>query len=382
MGRAGCDLRDGPLRAGRGRGARHRRPLTALRLLEPLPLEPLPADVRLPLRARQHQREPAASGAGRLVADRRGPSRSGSSQLALHGGTRAGPPLVSLVSRRRASATPDHAGPEDRPGLEGGLTSRTASASEGLGGPFMQTRGMAISILALAIGARGAAAVPWPGDDSGSLTLDKATSKCEQKANQHDGKAVGAILQCQTKLVAAAFDGTPFDEQACENTAEAAFTAKTITTDCPCVAPAGIIAIVEPVVNANTGLTYCDPAGATISGLPDNGAAQIDGTVPSSIEILKYQDKVGKFVAKLVADFLKCHQKFAAAYQKLGGTPDETAEEACEAAALAKFNTAVGVMTGGQGCEDIPGLVQLTTGQLEGANLLTFCASPSAAFVR
>jgi len=246
----------------------------------------------------------------------------------------------------------------------------------------MQTRGMAISILALAIGARGAAAVPWPGDDSGSLTLDKATSKCEQKANQNVGKLVGAILKCQTKLVDSAFKGSPFDEQACENTAEAAFTAKTITTACPCVDPAGIIAIVEPVINANTGFTYCDPAGTPIGDLPDNGAAQIDGTVPSTQTILTYEDKVGKFVAKLVADFLKCHQKFAATYQKVGGTPDDTVEEACETAAVTKFTTAVGLMTGGQGCENVPQLVQLTTGQLEGANLLTFCASPSAAFVR
>src|SRR5262249_3606307 len=190
----------------------------------------------------------------------------------------------------------------------------------------------------------------------------------------------GGAPRGETKREEPAPKARPSDERAGENPAGAASPGKTITADCPCVDPAGIIAIVEPVVNANTGLTYCDPAGSPIGDLPDNGAAQIDGTVPSTQTVLKYEDKVGKVVAKLVADFLKCHQKFAAAYQKVGGTPDDTAEEACETAALAKFNTAVGVMTGGQGCEDIPGLVQLTTGQLEGANVLTFCASPSAAF--
>lgn len=246
----------------------------------------------------------------------------------------------------------------------------------------MRTQGWTAAALAVVLGAGTAGAVPWPGDDTGSLTADKAASKCEQKASKNVGKLVGAILKCQTKLVDAAFKGKPFDEQACESAAQSAFLAKTVTADCACVDTAGIIAIAEPVVNSNTVLSYCDPAGSPIAGLPDNGAAQISGNIPTTIEILKYEDKVGKSLSKLVASFLKCHQQFAAAYQKAPGTPDDSIEESCEAAAISAFQTSVGLLTGGQGCEDINGLIALTRAQLDGANFLTFCASPSGAFIQ
>ena len=158
----------------------------------------------------------------------------------------------------------------------------------------MRTQGWTTTVLAVALGAGTAAAVSWPGDDSGSLTTDKAASKCEQKTSKGVAKMIGAILKCQTKLVDSAFKIKPFDEQACENAATAAFIAKTSTADCPCVDTAGIVGIAEPVINTNTGLTYCDPAGAPISELLDNGAAQIAGNVPSTKDILKYEARVGK----------------------------------------------------------------------------------------
>ena len=54
-------LRDGELRARPGRGARARRTLAALRLLERLPLESVPADLRLPLRAGDAERRAGAA---------------------------------------------------------------------------------------------------------------------------------------------------------------------------------------------------------------------------------------------------------------------------------------------------------------------------------
>src|SRR5262249_54337912 len=60
--------------------------------------------------------------------------------------------------------------------------------------------------LAVAIGYGSAGAILWPGgDDGGYLTLDKAGSKCEQKAAGNLGKLAGAIIKCQDKLVQNAF---------------------------------------------------------------------------------------------------------------------------------------------------------------------------------
>jgi len=238
--------------------------------------------------------------------------------------------------------------------------------------------------LAVAIGYGTVGATPWPGDDTGETSTDKVKVKCEVKASKNTGKLVAAILKCQTKLVDNAFKQKPaLDEQGCENAAETKFTTKSPNADCPCFTPGGVIAIAEPVINANTGLTYCDPAGSPIAALPDNGAAEITGNVPSTKDILKYEDKVGKNIGKLVGAYLKCHQTFASNVQK-GTTAnnDDTAEEACEVAAVGAFNTAVGALTGGQGCEDIAGVVSLTEAQLEGGNFLTFCESPSGAFVK
>lgn len=238
----------------------------------------------------------------------------------------------------------------------------------------MRTNAVLSAALATVIGYGIANAIPWPGDDAGLASLDKTISKCEIKASKNVSKLVAAILKCQTKLVDNAFKAKPpLDEQACEATAEGTFTAKTLTADCPCVDVPGIIGIAEPVINSNANLTLCDPAGPLIASLPDNGAVQITGNVPSTKDILKYENKVGKNISKLVATYLKCHQAAQANYQKTL-TFDEPTEESCEAAAVSAFNTAVAGLTGGQGCEDIAGVVSLTEAQLEGGNFLTFCA--------
>jgi hypothetical protein len=98
-----------PLAARRRRGARHRGALARLRVLEPLPVEPLHVHVRLPLPPLHGERRPGALRGRRLVARRRRGARPGTSELALDGGTRAGTPLVPLVPAGGDAGTADGA---------------------------------------------------------------------------------------------------------------------------------------------------------------------------------------------------------------------------------------------------------------------------------
>ena len=240
------------------------------------------------------------------------------------------------------------------------------------------------AVLGIAIGYGTAGAIVWPGgDDGGYLTLDKAASDCEQKAVKNLGKLWGAISKCQDKMVVNAFKvKPPIDEQACEDLAITKYTTKTIVTDCPCVNTAGNASIVESVVNSAADLVYCDPAGGFIFNLPDNGAVQIPGTLPSTKDIQKAESKIGKAVTKYVSGWFKCHATSAKNYQKTGSY-DDGAEEACEATNQTAFEAAFNAQTLRQGCEDLAGIESATFTQLETAAGLTFCVqSPSGAFVQ
>ena len=219
-----------------------------------------------------------------------------------------------------------------------------------------------------------AGAIVWPGgDDGGFLTSDKDAAKCEAKAAKNMGKLHRAILKCQGKMVANALKAKPpIDEQACENAAISKYTTKTVTTDCPCVDPANIAGIVESVLNGAYDLISCDPSGGVIANLPDNGAVQMTGNVPSTKDILKAEAKIAKAVAKYVAGRLKCHSAAATAYQKTA-TFDDPAEEACEATNQTAFETAFNAAVTRRGCEDLAGIEAAVFTQVESAASLNFC---------
>ena len=250
----------------------------------------------------------------------------------------------------------------------------------------MGMRAVLTAALAVAIGYGSAGAIVWPGgDDGGYLTLGKAASKCEQKAAGNLGKLAGAIIKCQDKMVKNAFKAkAPIDEQACENAAITKYTGKTVTTDCPCVNTANNASIAESVINGNGGLVNCDSAsGVKIStALPDNGAAQIDGWLPSTKDIAKAESKIGKAVSKYAAGWFKCHAAAAKSYLKTAAY-DDGAEENCESANQAVFETAFNAQTLRAGCEDMAAIESVTFTQLESAASLNFCVqSPSGAFVQ
>jgi hypothetical protein len=228
--------------------------------------------------------------------------------------------------------------------------------------------------LGVAICGSTAGAIVWPGgDDGGYLTLDKNAAKCEAKAAKNMGKLWGAILKCQGKLVANALKGNPpIDEQACENAAAAKYTAKTVTTDCPCVIPANNAATVESVLNGSYDQISCDPAGGQIAALPDNGAVQITGNVPSTKDILKADAAIAKAVGKYAAGWLKCHSAAATAYQKTG-MYDDTAEETCESTNQTTFEAAFNAQMTRQGCEDLAGIEAVVFSVMESSASLNFC---------
>jgi hypothetical protein len=229
----------------------------------------------------------------------------------------------------------------------------------------------------------GAVNTPFGTDDGGFLTCNKVASKCEQKiAGNVSSKLVAGILKCHTKAADSAFKAAAFDEDGCDTAAQAKFTAKTVNTDCTCVDIGGLSNLARSVIDGANSQVYCDPAGTPFGG--DDA-----GNVPSTQPILKCEDGIGKCVPKLVKGYIKCHQSAAKAF--LSNKAFD--EEACEQgpipgkpgkAAVEAFNTCVGKVQakgGCQGCEDIAGILSLTDAQLDGANGLIYCSSPSAAFV-
>jgi hypothetical protein len=224
-------------------------------------------------------------------------------------------------------------------------------------------------------------AQPFGADDGGLLTCNKTQSKCEQKASGAVSKLAAGILKCQSKQASAGFKATVFDEDACEAAAITKFKSISPTaTACGCIDLNGIATLAETVIDSANNQVYCDPAGTPFGG-------DDEGNIPSTKAILAFENGIGKCVPKLVAGYVKCHQGAAKAF--VGNKTFD--EENCESnlgnpkSAVSAFNacTAKVALKGpGAGCEDLAGIKALTDAQLDGANNLVYCSSPSAAFVR
>jgi hypothetical protein len=126
------------------------------------------------------------------------------------------------------------------------------------------------------------------------------------------------------------------------------------------------------VANGSADLVDCDPAGGLIANLPDNGAVQISGNLPTTKDIQKAESKIGKAVSKYVAGWFKCHATAQKNYQKTASL-DDTAEEICENANQTAFEANFNAQTLRQGCEDLAGIESAVFTQLESAASLNFC---------
>jgi hypothetical protein len=253
----------------------------------------------------------------------------------------------------------------------------------------------ALVFVALGAATARAACTPWPNGIQGCLTLDKTASKCGQSAagNVYK-KLVPTIIKCQTKLVddiLAKGAASTYDEQGCEDAARQKFLDKTNTTACPCVSDTAIATATESALNGSSSLLLCD-IGPAIATFSNPGASQITGTMPTSLDISKCQRKVGKCVATMVKQWIKCYQSYAKDYVTRNGVPQFDLDACVFGPIPGKPGRSVvegwtsctgkaGVGTTCQGCENIAGILAATQAQLQGNNDLAFCASPGAAFL-
>lgn len=244
-----------------------------------------------------------------------------------------------------------------------------------------------------------------PSDDAGCGTADAVASKAEQKLGGAVSKLVGGIIKCHSKQHAAAYktaNGKPtvFDEETCEGAAETKFLTSMVKILPPsCVNPPGIASLARAVLDGNNYMTYCDGcvdgscsscSGAAIDPLGDDA-----GCVASTAGIQKCEDKLGGCISGLVKDWNKNHAKWAKAYTKAvsKGDPITYDEEAGEQgpsvpvpgkSAVERFNACLTKkVIGCAPCTaaNIPAILGLTAAQLDGANGLVYCESPSGAFI-
>jgi hypothetical protein len=231
--------------------------------------------------------------------------------------------------------------------------------------------------LGAAIGVGAArAATPFGGDDTGFVAPDQATLKCESSVTKNAAKFTLAVSICHDKAADAGVKGKTFDEEACETAARGKYDAANAKLTCPsCVDSNAIGNTVESMLDtaANAGI-YCD----NTSGKP-LGDVDDSGFVPASKDAEKCQNLTTKQLALLVGKVSKCHNKMAA--QALKGVSFD--EEACENAAVTKFNAFTAKLTNCPACLStlLPGLGQAVANGVDAALGTEYCQSPSGAFL-
>ena len=251
---------------------------------------------------------------------------------------------------------------------------------------------------------------PMPfGDDGGNTTCNKSAEGCEAKIGGLVAKTVAAVIKCHGKQASAAFktaNGKPttFDEETCENTAingpkgfvasAAAAQAKDTTGACGCVGVSTIAGLIGSILDSQNQLVFCD--GST----PIDPSGDDTGTFnPADSTGFKAMVKAGTCVSKLVATWEKCHATFAknVLKNKVDPTDPGNTDEICEGdgdssnpkGAVEAFQACMTKLAakGRPACVQVGSpnynaILATTQTQLDGANGLVYCASPSGAFVQ
>jgi len=233
------------------------------------------------------------------------------------------------------------------------------------------------------------AGTPFGGDDTGTVPdpAHKTTLKCEETIGKAVGKAVGCIAKCTAKRSSGVFaDDTA--EDACEKNlagksclekftaAGAKAQSKDTTGGCNCISVSGLATVIEFDLDSMNNAVYCD----TTSGTPFGGDDTGDVPVAKSA-VAKCEDTVNKLVGKAAGCIIKCHAARAS-----GKLADDTAEDACEKnnaghSCLEKFQASVAKLTGCPPCLNATTLASTIESTLDTGNSLTYCASPSGAFL-
>jgi len=238
------------------------------------------------------------------------------------------------------------------------------------------------------------AGTPFGGDDTGTIPSGKTTLKCVSSISKAVGKAVGCVGKCTASRSSGKFADDTAEDNCEKNNAGksclekfAASVAKAqsgdMTGGCNCIDAATVSGAIEGNLDGMNNTVYWD----TTSGTPFGGDDSGDLPVAKSLTA-KCEDGVNKLVGKAVACVIKCHNSRAS-----GKLADDTAEDACEKqstpagkSCLEKFTAGVTKAqskdtSGGCGCINGTTLASTIEAVLDGSNVLTWCASPSGAFV-
>jgi len=244
-------------------------------------------------------------------------------------------------------------------------------------------RTLAAALGLLLTGGMAMAATPLGGDDTGFIAPDKATLKCEDGVGKAASKLAGAIFKCQTAQADASLKagGVSQDDEACETAATGKYNAAVAKlTGCPSCLDTGMIrdTTVSQIDGLANAALYCDPpTGGTPFGGDDLG------NIPTDKTSAKCEDTAVKAVAKLSGAIAKCHAKQADTSFKLASPQDD---EACESAAITKFNTATSKLTAPPCPSCLVALLPTVGSQalpmIDGINGNTYCASPSGAYLQ
>jgi len=198
-----------------------------------------------------------------------------------------------------------------------------------------------------ATGVRAQPSTPFGGDDTGCVPDSKDHLKCSQVIGEAFGKLIAAVTGCHVKQANAAFRGSSVDEEGCETTAKGKFdgTVADVAAKCGPLVLAGSAAFESVLMASKSNPQSLDAQNA---GPYCDGTADIDpsgddaGKIPLTKDGLKCAARIAKNLAKLAGTVLRCHGRAANAGFRKNGTSSTTNafahEEACEMAALAKFD--------------------------------------------
>ena len=220
----------------------------------------------------------------------------------------------------------------------------------------------------VAIGLANAANPPWGGDDTGWLPpVGSAVNKCETNIGKQASKLVDKIGKCHAGRIAGKL-ADPTAEDACTAALTTKFTTKVKTVGCDACTNLTLIAGVwDNVTDSAIGAILCG------AGTPMGGDDA--GNIPAAPAAAKCAIGVVKAVGKLNGALAKCHISRAT-----GKIASEAGEDVCEAAALSKFTTKTKT-TGCDPCVNLGTLALMSEFQIDQGNSLTYCQSPSSAFV-
>jgi hypothetical protein len=169
-----------------------------------------------------------------------------------------------------------------------------------------------------------------------------------------------------------------------------------------------IAGLIGSVLDLNNWLTACEgvvtptpapsvcqgPAVPVTTGSPSPGDTDDTGCVdPTDAAGTKAAAAAGKCVAKLVGTWIKCHAAFAKGVLKNQLDPNIPTDEICEGdgsssnpkSAVAAFKLCLqklGPSLPGCVTTNVPAILAATQTNLDSANGLLYCASPSGAFVQ